>query len=51
VLGFGDNREFGGSNSSDFGFASQLGNTTVKVDGTTIVENGTIKREFRAAAR
>jgi len=51
VLGFGDNREFGGSNSSDFGFASQLGNATVKVDGTTIIENGTIKREFRAAAR
>jgi len=51
VLGFGDNRGFGGSNASDFGLAAQLANATVRVDGTTIVQNGNIRREFRSAAR
>jgi leucyl aminopeptidase (aminopeptidase T) len=44
VLGFGDNRGFGGTNESDFGFAAQLGNATVKVDGTTIVDGGRLRQ-------
>lgn len=44
VLGFGDNRGFGGTNESDFGVATQLGNATVKVDGTTIIDKGRLKQ-------
>ncbi|MDQ6770903.1 MAG: aminopeptidase, partial [Gemmatimonadota bacterium] len=44
VLGFGDNRGFGGANVSDFGFSGQLGNATVKVDGTPFVVNGRLKQ-------
>lgn len=44
VLGFGDNRGFGGTNVSDFGLGAQLGNATVKVDGTTIINNGHLKQ-------
>lgn len=44
VLGFGDNRGFGGTNESDFGFAAQLGNATVKVDGTTVVDGGRLRQ-------
>jgi hypothetical protein len=51
VLGFGDNRGFGGSNVSDFGLAAQLASATVRVDGKPIVENGAIRKEFRAAGR
>jgi leucyl aminopeptidase (aminopeptidase T) len=44
VVGFGDNRGFGGANVSDFGAAGQLGNATVKVDGTPIISNGRLQR-------
>jgi len=40
VIGFGDNRGFGGSNTSDFGFAAQLSGATVTVDGKPVVSNG-----------
>ena len=44
VLGFGDNRGLGGTNVSDFGLGTQLGNATVKVDGVTIINNGHLKQ-------
>jgi leucyl aminopeptidase (aminopeptidase T) len=43
VIGFGDNRGFGGSNTSDFGFAAQLSGATVTVDGTPVVANGRLR--------
>ena len=43
VIGFGDNRGFGGSNTSDFGFAAQLSGATVTVDGTAVVANGRLR--------
>ena len=43
VLGFGDNRGFGGSNVSDFGFAAQLGGATVSVDGNPVVASGRLR--------
>jgi leucyl aminopeptidase (aminopeptidase T) len=44
VVGFGDNRGLGGENASDFGVVGQLGNATVKVDGTPIISNGRLQR-------
>jgi aminopeptidase len=43
VIGFGDNRGFGGSNTSDFGFAAQLSGATVTVDGKPVVANGRLR--------
>ena len=43
ALGFGDNRGFGGTNASDFGFSGQLGGATVTVDGAAIVRAGSLK--------
>lgn len=43
VIGFGDNRGFGGSNASDFGLAAQLSGATVTVDGTPVVANGRLR--------
>jgi aminopeptidase len=43
VIGIGDNRGFGGSNTSDFGFAAQLSGATVTVDGTPVVANGRLR--------
>jgi leucyl aminopeptidase (aminopeptidase T) len=43
VVGLGDNRAFGGVNASDFGLPTQLGGATLKVDATTVVENGQLK--------
>lgn len=43
VIGFGDNREFGGNNTSDFAFAAQLGGATVTVDGKPVVANGRLR--------
>lgn len=43
AIGFGDNRGFGGSNTSDFGLAAQLGPATVAVDGTPVVVNGRLR--------
>lgn len=43
VVGLGDNRAFGGTNASDFGFGGQLGGATLKVDGKAVVENGQLK--------
>jgi aminopeptidase len=43
VVGLGDNRAFGGSNASDFGFGGQLGGATLKVDGKAVIENGQLK--------
>jgi hypothetical protein len=40
VIGFGDNRGFGGTNTSDFGFAAQLAGATIAVDGNPVVANG-----------
>ena len=44
VVGFGDNRGLGGANVSDFGAVGQLGNATVKVDGTPIISNGRLQQ-------
>ena len=43
VIGFGDNRGFGGNNTSDFGFAAQLSGATVAVDGKPVVANGRLR--------
>jgi leucyl aminopeptidase (aminopeptidase T) len=43
VLGLGDNRTFGGTNTSDFGMAAQLGGATVTVDGTPVVVKGRLR--------
>lgn len=43
VVGFGDNRGWGGSNASDWGFAAQLGGATLKVDGKPVIESGQLK--------
>jgi leucyl aminopeptidase (aminopeptidase T) len=43
VIGFGDNRGFGGSNTSDFGFAAQLSGATVSVDGRPVVASGRLR--------
>lgn len=43
VIGFGDNRGFGGTNTSDFGFAAQLDRATVTVDGKSVVANGRLR--------
>lgn len=43
TLGLGDNRGFGGSNTSDFGLAAQLDRATVTVDGKPVVANGRLR--------
>jgi leucyl aminopeptidase (aminopeptidase T) len=43
VIGLGDNRGFGGGNTSDFGMAAQLSGATVTVDGTPVVANGRLR--------
>jgi aminopeptidase len=43
IIGFGDNREFGGGNSSDFTYIGQLANATLTVDGRPVVEKGRLK--------
>jgi hypothetical protein len=43
VIGVGDNRTFGGNNTSDFGMAAQLSGATVTVDGTAVVANGRLR--------
>ncbi len=43
VIGFGDNRGFGGTNTSDFGFAAQLSGATVTIDGKPVVANGRLR--------
>lgn len=40
TIGLGDNRGFGGNNTSDFGLAAQLDRATVMVDGKTVIANG-----------
>lgn len=43
TLGLGDNRGFGGTNASEFGLATQLGGATLKADGVTVIESGSLK--------
>ena len=43
AIGFGDNRGFGGTNNSDFGFAAQLSSATLTVDGNAVVANGRLR--------
>jgi leucyl aminopeptidase (aminopeptidase T) len=43
TLGLGDNRGFGGNNTSDFGIALQLAGATVTVDGKPVVANGRLR--------
>lgn len=43
TVGIGNNLFAGGSNSTGFGIAGQLGGATVKVDGNAVVESGAIK--------
>jgi leucyl aminopeptidase (aminopeptidase T) len=43
VIGFGDNRGFGGSNTSDFGISAQLSSATLAVDGKTVVASGRLR--------
>ncbi|MEO8580493.1 MAG: aminopeptidase [Gemmatimonadales bacterium] len=43
VIGFGDNRGFGGTNTSDFSFGAQLATATVTVDGASVIANGRLR--------
>jgi leucyl aminopeptidase (aminopeptidase T) len=43
TFGFGDNRGFGGSNSSTFGTVAQLTSATITVDGKSVVQNGRLR--------
>ncbi len=43
VIGFGDNRGFGGSNTSDFGISAQLSGATVTVDGKPVISGGRLR--------
>jgi leucyl aminopeptidase (aminopeptidase T) len=43
TIGLGDNRGFGGNNTSDFGLALQLSGATVTVDGKPVVANGRLR--------
>jgi len=43
AVGFGDNRTFGGNNTSDFAISLQLGVATVTVDGKPVVVNGRLR--------
>ncbi len=43
VIGFGDNRGWGGSNASDFAFNGQLGGATLTVDGKPVIDKGQLK--------
>lgn len=43
TFGFGDNRGFGGSNTSDFGLFAQLGGATLTVDGRPVIERGRLR--------
>lgn len=43
AVGFGDNRIFGGNNTSDFAISVQLGVATVTVDGKPVVVNGRLR--------
>ena len=43
AVGFGDNRAFGGNNTSDFALSVQLGVATVTVDGKPVVANGRLR--------
>jgi leucyl aminopeptidase (aminopeptidase T) len=43
TVGLGDNRGFGGTNTSDFGLATQIAGATVTADGKAVVENGALK--------
>lgn len=43
VFGFGENRGFGGSNTSDFGLVAQLGGATLTVDGRPVIERGRLR--------
>jgi leucyl aminopeptidase (aminopeptidase T) len=43
VIGFGDNRGFGGDNQSDFTFIAQLGGATVTVDGKPVISAGRLR--------
>ncbi|HWL38745.1 MAG TPA: hypothetical protein VNO75_00780 [Gemmatimonadaceae bacterium] len=43
VFGFGDNRDFGGDNKSDFGFVAQLAGATMTVDGKRVITAGRLR--------
>ena len=43
AVGFGDNRTFGGNNTSDFAISVQLVVATVTVDGKPVVVNGRLR--------
>jgi len=43
AFGFGENRGFGGSNSSDFGLVAQIGGATLTVDGRPVIERGRLR--------
>jgi leucyl aminopeptidase (aminopeptidase T) len=43
IVGFGDNRGFGGENASDFALLGQLGDATVTIDGQPVVSRGRLK--------
>lgn len=40
TVSIGDNRSFGGTNQSSYGFSAPLANGTVEIDGRTVVETG-----------
>lgn len=43
TVGLGDNRTFGGSNTSDFGLPTQLPGATLTLDGTVVIDKGTLQ--------
>jgi leucyl aminopeptidase (aminopeptidase T) len=43
VIGFGDNRGFGGGNTSDFGLGAQLSGATVTVAGKPVIASGRLR--------
>ena len=41
VVAVGDNREFGGTNDSSYGFIASLSHGTVEIGGRKVIEDGT----------
>ncbi len=42
MIGIGDNRDYGGTNESNYGFGDALAHGTLKLDGKRIIEDGRI---------
>ena len=49
TIGIGDNTGWGGTNVSEFGLAGAVPAATLRVDGKTLIENGTLKQVSSAS--